>query len=291
MSNQQDVALSPIAVPAAPTRRKWLRILRSRTAMVGLCLIGFWVLVAILAPVLPLYSPTEQDSMAMMNPNPSFAHLLGTDILGRDILSRLIFGARTVLMVAPLSVAVAMMVGIALGMLAGYFGGWIDVIISRASDIILAFPVLVLYVILIANIGPSVLNIIIATTIASAPGIGRITRGLVLGLKEQEYVAAARLRSESTLYIMLVEILPNCRGPLIVDGCLRIGYTIITIGILGFLGLGLPAPNPDWGGMVRESTTVINVWPFMSILPSLAIVTLVLGFNLLADGIREAWKP
>ena len=289
MANQQDTVRSR-RLPNA-RRRKWLRILRSRTAVVGLCLIGFWVTVAILAPILPIYSPTEQDSMAMMNPNPSAAHWLGTDILGRDILSRLIYGARTVLVVAPLSVGVAMIVGIALGMLAGYFGGWVDAVISRASDIILAFPVLVLYVILIANIGPSVLNIIIATTIASAPGIGRITRGLVLGLKEQEYVAAARLRAESTLYIMLVEILPNCRGPLIVDGCLRIGYTIITIGILGFLGLGLPAPNPDWGGMVRESTTVINVWPFMSLLPSLAIVTLVLGFNLLADGIREAWKP
>jgi peptide/nickel transport system permease protein len=291
MTSQQEAVLSPITLPVAPVRRKWLRILRSRTAVVGLCLVGFWIILAIAAPILPLQSPTEQDAMAMMNPNPSASHWLGTDILGRDILSRLIYGARTVLVVAPLSVGVAMIVGIMLGMMAGYFGGWVDTIISRASDIILAFPVLVLYVILIANIGPSVLNIIIATTIASAPGIGRITRGLVLGLKEQEYVAAARLRAESTPYIMLVEILPNCRGPLIVDGCLRIGYTIITIGILGFLGLGLPAPNPDWGGMVRESTTVINVWPFMSLLPSLAIVTLVLGFNLLADGIREAWKP
>jgi peptide/nickel transport system permease protein len=176
-------------------------------------------------------------------------------------------------------------------MFAGYYGGWIDAVISRFSDIVLAFPVLILYVILIANIGPSVLNIVIATTIASAPGIGRITRGLVLGLKQQEYIAAARLRAESTLYIMVVELLPNCRSMLIVDACLRIGYTIITIGILGFLGLGLPPPNPDWGGMVKESTTVLNVWPLMSLAPSIAIVSLVLGFNLLADGLREAWKP
>ncbi|TIS62775.1 MAG: ABC transporter permease, partial [Mesorhizobium sp.] len=261
-------------------RLKWARILRSPTALVGLFLVGFWVLAAILAPVLPLYSPTEQDVMALADPTPSAAHWLGVDILGRDELSRLIFGARTVLVVAPLSVAVAMIVGI--------YGGWIDAVISRLSDIILAFPVLVLYVILIANIGPSIINIVIATTIASAPGIGRITRGLVLGLKEQEYIAAARLRAESTLYIMLVELLPNCRGMLIVDACLRIGYTIITIGILGFLGLGLPPPNPDWGGMVKESTTVLNVWPLMSVLPSIGIVSLVLGFNLLADGLREA---
>ena len=288
---EQNVMDAGAAVAKSTKRRKWTQILRSRTAMVGLFLISFWVLAALLAPILPLYSPTEQGVMAMADPTPSAAHWLGPDILGRDELSRLIFGARTVLIVAPLSVAVAMVAGITMGMFAGYYGGWIDAVISRFSDIVLAFPVLVLYVILIANIGPSVLNIVIATTIASAPGIGRITRGLVLGLKEQEYIAAARLRAESTLYIMVVELLPNCRGMLIVDACLRIGYTIITIGILGFLGLGLPPPNPDWGGMVKESTTVLNVWPLMSLAPSIAIVSLVLGFNLLADGLREAWKP
>ncbi|UDL92032.1 ABC transporter permease [Mesorhizobium sp. PAMC28654] len=288
---EQNVMDAGAATAKSAKRRKWTQILRSRTAMVGLFLISFWVLAALLAPILPLYSPTEQDVMAMADPTPSAAHWLGTDILGRDLLSRLIFGARTVLVVAPLSVAVAMIAGITMGMFAGYYGGWIDAVISRFSDIVLAFPVLVLYVILIANIGPSVLNIVIATTIASAPGIGRITRGLVLGLKEQEYIAAARLRAESTLYIMVVELLPNCRNMLIVDACLRIGYTIITIGILGFLGLGLPPPNPDWGGMVKEGTTVLNVWPLMSLAPSIAIVSLVLGFNLLADGLREAWKP
>ncbi|MBB4440131.1 MULTISPECIES: ABC transporter permease [Rhizobium] len=288
----QDNITAAVAPPPKRTERpSWMRIFHSRTAVVGLCLVLLWVLAALLAPILPLPSPTDSDVMAMSNPYPSAAHWLGTDILGRDMLSRLIFGARTVLSVAPLSVAVAMIVGIAMGMIAGYYGGWVDVLISRFSDIILAFPVLVIYVILIANIGPSVLNIVIATMIASAPGIGRITRGLVLGLKQQEYVAAAKLRAESTLYIMIVELLPNCRSLLIVDACLRIGYTIITIGILGFLGLGLPPPNPDWGGMVKESVTVLNVWPHMSLIPSAALVSLVLGFNLLADGMREAWKP
>jgi ABC-type dipeptide/oligopeptide/nickel transport system permease subunit len=291
MSVQQDVNLLKTVPASKAERSKWLQVFKSPTAVVGLFLVAFWIAAALLAPALPLPSPTDSDVMAMADPTPSAAHWLGTDILGRDLLARLIFGARTVLIVAPLSVAVAMIVGIAMGMVAGYYGGWIDTVISRVSDIILAFPVLVLYVILIANIGPSVFNIVIATTIASAPGIGRITRGLVLGLKEQEYIAAARLRDENTLYIMLVELLPNCRSMLIVDACLRIGYTIITIGILGFLGLGLPPPNPDWGGMVKESTTVLNVWPLMSLAPSFAIVSLVLGFNLLADGLREAWKP
>jgi ABC-type dipeptide/oligopeptide/nickel transport system permease subunit len=272
-------------------RPGWMRIFQSKTATMGLALVAFWVVVGLLAPILPLPSATESDVAAMGNPYPSASHWLGTDILGRDVLARLIFGARTVLLVAPMSVAVAMAVGITLGMVAGYYGGWIDMLISRFSDIILAFPVRVIYVILIANIGPSVVNIVIATTIASAPGIGRITRGLVLGLKEQEYIAAAQLRAESTFYIMVVELLPNCRSLLIVDACLRIGYTIITIGILGFLGLGLPPPNPDWGGMVKESVTVLTVWPLMSIFPSVALVSLVLGFNLLADGLREAWKP
>jgi ABC-type dipeptide/oligopeptide/nickel transport system permease subunit len=291
MSVQQGVNLLKTVPVSKAEPTKWLQVFKSPTAVVGLFLVTFWIAAALLAPALPLPSPTDSDVMAMADPTPSAAHWLGTDILGRDLLARLIFGARTVLLVAPLSVVVAMTVGIAMGMVAGYYGGWIDTVISRVSDIILAFPVLVLYVILIANIGPSVFNIVIATTIASAPGIGRITRGLVLGLKEQEYIAAARLRDESTLYIMLVELLPNCRSMLIVDACLRIGYTIITIGILGFLGLGLPPPNPDWGGMVKESTTVLNVWPLMSLAPSFAIVSLVLGFNLLADGLREAWKP
>ena len=286
---------SPLKVSAAATRtvgrRKRKLLFRSRTAAIGFFLVSFWVLAALFAPVLPLASPTQQDALALADPTPSAKHVLGTDLLGRDVLSRLIYGARTVLTVAPLSVAVAMLVGITIGMLAGYYGGWIDLLISRISDILLAFPVVVLYVILIANIGPSILNIVIATTIASAPGIGRITRSLVLGLKQQEYIAAAKLRGESALYIMLVELLPNCRGMLIVDACLRIGYTIITIGILGFLGLGLPPPNPDWGGMVKESTTVLNVWPLMSLFPAFAIVSLVLGFNLLADGLRELRKP
>jgi peptide/nickel transport system permease protein len=285
---------SPLKVSAAATRtvgrRKRKLLFRSRTAAIGLFLVSFWVLAALFAPVLPLASPTQQDALALADPTPSAKHVLGTDLLGRDVLSRLIYGARTVLTVAPLSVAVAMLVGITIGMLAGYYGGWIDLLISRISDILLAFPVVVLYVILIANIGPSILNIVIATTIASAPGIGRITRSLVLGLKQQEYIAAAKLRGENALYIMVVELLPNCRGMLIVDACLRIGYTIITIGILGFLGLGLPPPNPDWGGMVKESTTVLNVWPLMSLFPAFAIVSLVLGFNLLADGLRELRK-
>ena len=159
--------------------------------------------------------------------------------------------------------------------------------ISRAADVILSFPVVVLYVILIANIGPSALNIVVAVVLASAPGIARIVRGLVLSLVHHDFVAAAQLRRESDLYIMLVELLPNCRAPLITDFCLRLGYTTITIGTLGFLGLGLPPPTPDWGGMVKQGTAMITVYPHMSLYPAIAIVSLILGFNLLADGLTE----
>jgi peptide/nickel transport system permease protein len=265
----------------------WRRLPSSPVAMVGLGIVLFWVVLAILAPILPMPLPNAQDYKSMGHPFSSAAHWLGVDPLGRDLLSRIVWGGRTVLEIAPIAVVIAYTVGCAMGLLAGYFGGWVDAAISRASDVILSFPVVVLYVILIANIGPSAVNIVVAVVLASAPGIARIVRGLVLSLMPQEFVAAAYLRREGNLFVMLVELLPNCRGPLITDFCLRLGYTTITIGTLGFLGLGLPPPNPDWGGMVKQATSMITVFPHMSLYPAIALVSLILGFNLLADGITE----
>lgn len=281
-----DIVRAEAIEERSPPGLIW-RLPTSRVAMIGLAVILFWVVLAVLAPLLGLAPPNAQDYAAIAEPKPSEAHWLGVDPLGRDMLSRLIWGARTVLTVAPIAVVAAYLVGCTLGLLAGYYGGLLDTLISRLSDVILAFPVIVLYVILIANIGPSMLNIVVAVVLASAPGIGRIVRGLTLELKEQDFVAAAQLRRETGLYVMVVELLPNCRGPLITDFCLRLGYTTITIGILGFLGLGLPPPDPDWGGMVQQATAMITVWPHMALFPCFAIVSLVLGFNLLADGLRE----
>jgi peptide/nickel transport system permease protein len=284
--NRSDVGSG--AVREGSSARAFLRrLLQSRIATIGGALVLTWVMLALLAPWLGLPSPNLQDYIAIAHPAPSTQHWLGVDPVGRDVLSRLIWGARTVLTVAPIAVIAAYLVGCTLGLLAGYYGRWIDALISRLSDVILSFPVIVLYVILIANIGPSRLNIVIAVVLASGPGIARIVRGLVLELKSQDFVAAAQLRRETAVYILLVELLPNCRGPLITDFCLRLGYTTITIGILGFLGLGLPPPDPDWGGMVQQATAMITVWPHMALLPCFAIVSLVLGFNLLADGLRE----
>jgi peptide/nickel transport system permease protein len=255
--------------------------------MVGLALVLFWIAVALLAPILPVPSPTAQDYASIRHPGPSAQHWLGVDPLGRDTLARVVWGARTVLSVAPAAVLAAYLVGCAVGLLAGYYRGWVDVVISRMSDVILSFPVVVLYVILIANIGPSAMNIVVAAVLASAPAIARIVRGLVISLKHQDFIAAAELRRESDFYIMVIELLPNCRGPLITDFCLRLGYVTIAIGTLGFLGLGLPPPTPDWGGMVKQGTTMLTVYPHMSLYPAFALVSLVLGFNLLADGLTE----
>jgi peptide/nickel transport system permease protein len=212
---------------------------------------------------------------------------LGTDHLGRDILSRIIHGSRAVLMYAPLATFCAYLVGIPMGLAAGYRRGTTDDVLSFIANVILSFPVLVLYVIIIATVGASAVNIVVAVTFASAPGIFRIVRGLVLDLRNREYVFAAETRGETPWRIMLVEILPNARGPLIVDACLRIGYVIITIGVLGFLGLGLPPPDPDWGGMINETRAMAMAFPHMTVFPCIAISSLVLGFNLLADGLRE----
>ena len=262
-------------------------IRHSWVAMIGLFLVAFWIVVAVIAPFAAPYDPNVQDFMTLAYPFPTAQHLLGVDNLGRDILSRVMWGARTVLAVAPLAVIVAYLLGCSMGLAAGYFGGWVDTILSRIADLILSFPVLILYLIIIANFGASALNIIIAVTFTAAPQIMRIVRGLTLDIKNRDYVVAAQIRGESSLYIMAVEILPNARGPLIVDACLRMGYTTIAIGVLGFLGLGLPPPDPDWGGMVKDTYSMMSVWPHMSLIPAAAISSLVIGFNLLADGLRE----
>jgi peptide/nickel transport system permease protein len=260
-------------------------ILESRVGTIGLAIVLFWVAVAILAPIIAPYSPTAL--VGKVAEPPTARHWLGTDEIGRDILSRIIYGSRTILLLSPTAVAAGLVVGGLMGLVAGYRGGLVDELIMRLADIILAFPVLLLYMIIIAAVGPSAFNIIFAVTFASSPAIARIVRSLVLELKSREFVAAARLRGESAWYIMLVEILPNARGPLIVDTCIRIGYVAFTIGTLGFLGLGIRPPTPDWGGMVNAARNWILMAPWIAAFPALAISSLVVGLNLFADGLRE----
>ncbi|GIK99004.1 MAG: peptide ABC transporter substrate-binding protein [Alphaproteobacteria bacterium] len=272
----------------APTWLRRLGLLReSPVGMIGAFLVVFWVVVALFAPLLAPYDPNANNYQALIDPTPSEEFLLGTDNQGRDILSRIIWGSRTVLIVAPIATITAYIFGCLLGLFAGYYRGWVDNVVMRIADILLSFPVIVLYIFIIVVFGASMLNIIIAVTFIAAPQITRIVRGLTLEIRERDFVAAAKMRGESPLYIMLVEILPNARGPLIVDACLRMGYTTIQIGVLGFLGLGLPPPDPDWGGMVKDTYGMMSTYPHMSLIPCAAISSLVVGFNLLADGLRE----
>jgi peptide/nickel transport system permease protein len=274
---------------AGTGRRLWeaFSVIRSsRVAMIGLVIVVFWVLVAIFAPLIAPHDPYAQDTAAI-NQGPSAQYPLGTDNLGRDILSRLIYGSRTILLLAPVSVLAAVLVGSFLGLAGGYFGGMIDEVVMRILDAIMAFPTILLYLIIISAIGPSALNVIIAITFVGAPGVARLVRSLTLDIRTRDYIRAAETRGENPFYIMFLEILPNARGPIIIDSMLRVGYAIFAIGTLGFLGLGLPPPTPDWGGMIAEARKYIWNVPLNLLWPALAISSLVVGLNLFADGLRE----
>lgn len=289
---------TPLDAPSPEKRSGWFSAMRasvanfwglifaSPTAMVGLTIFLFWVIVALFAPLLTSYTPYEQDYLNINRP-PSAQHWLGTDSLGRDVWARLVYGARTILVLGPLSVAVAFVLGILLGLPSGYFRGWVDEVVMRILDALMALPTILLYMIIISAVGPSSLNVVIAIAIGGAPGIARLVRALTMDIRTREYVAAAKLRGDPDWLIMVREILPNCRGPLIVDFLMRIGYAAFYIGTLGFLGLGLPPPTPDWGGMVQQGHNYMmsNVWPVLS--ATLAIISLVIGLNLFADGLRE----
>src|SRR5574341_189371 len=296
--------------PARPSR--WAKIkagldllARSKVAMVGLFLVGFWVIVAVFAddcivqpacwvgskdyrptPWLAAYSPDQSTGKGLSAPGPG--HWLGTDRNGRDLWARLAYGARIILTLAPLGVGAALLVGGCLGLAAGYYGGMIDELISRLLDAMIAFPQIILYMVIIAALGPSATNVILAITIAGAPGIARLVRSLTLDIKTRDYVAAAQTRGESPWYIMFVEILPNASGPIIIDAMLRVGYAVFAIGTLGFLGLGLPPPSPDWGSIVNVGRKFIQAGhPWDARWASAATAMLVVGLNLLADGLSE----
>lgn len=281
--------------------REGFSVLRaSKTATAGLIIVVFWIFVAVFAPFLTDYTPFEQDWKAP-NEGPSKAHILGTDELGRDLWSRLVYGARVVLVILPISenfwipggtalwgVIMALLLGTVLGLVSGYYGGWVDEITMRLLDAMMAVPIILLYLIIMSALGASAVNVVIAMAIVGTPGIARLVRSLTLDIRTREFICAAETRGESAWYIMFVEILPNARGPIIVDAMMRVGYAIFAMGTLGFLGLGLPPPSPDWGSMVAKGREFILAGsPWACLWPSIAIASLVVGLNLLADGLRE----
>lgn len=293
MANSSTTGTGSVIEAPSSFAKFWgnISLLReSPVGMVGAALILFWILMALLAPILPLLDPLQSilpfQKVGATGPDGT-VFWLGTDHKGRDILSRIIWGSQRVLVWATFATVIAYIVGMLMGAMAGYLGGWWDEVISFISNVLLSFPVMILYVIIITYLGASGFNIVIAVTFASAPGIMRIVRGLILDLKSRDYVFSAQTRGESALFIMLVELLPNARGPLIVDACLRLGYTVVAIATLGFLGLGLPPPEPDWGLMIKEAVPLGSFAGHMMLIPAIALSSLILGFNLLADGLRE----
>ncbi len=335
-------------------------LLDSGVGTAGLIIVLFWVFTAIFAEVIATYDPIEQFAMVkrkppgVVDPGTGIPMFFGADNLGRDLFSRMVYGSQFVLTIAPAATLIAFLVGVTLGLPAGYLGGKIDTVLSFLANLVLAFPVILLFYLLvtpgiretviptvmagtfflipiifmavffysrytarpqllavqlgitilfggwlylglvfdadptgIVSLDPNELNIFAAVVFASSPGVFRIVRGLTLDIQTRDYVAAAQTRGETPWYIMLWEILPNARGPLIVDACLRIGYTTILLGTLGFFGLGLAPESPDWGSMINQTRGFIRIVPTIVLPQTIALASLVLGLNLLADGLRE----
>ncbi len=300
--NPSPLPAPPLAAPRPGRLRSALGLLfASRVATVGFGLVSFWVVVGLVSLLWTPFPPNASQFAQNLPPNAT--NWLGTDHLGRDILSRLMVGTQVILLKTrlpvgertfslPIGVALwgvlgSLALGTLLGQIAGYRRGRWDQGIMQLLDAFVAFPSIVLYLVVIAALGRGDLLVIFAIAITGAPGVARLARGLTLDISTRDYVRAAETRGESQWYIMFREILPNARGPLLVDAMLRVGYAIFAIGTLGFLGLGLPPPDPDWGSMVNEARRFMYSSAWGVVWPSLAISSLVVGLSLMADGLRE----
>lgn len=273
-----------------PWFEAWRRLLQSKIGIAGLGIIIFLIIVAALAPVIAPYDPFEQDILARYKA-PSADHFLGTDEMGRDILSRIIYGSRISLQVGLVSVALALILGVGFGLLAGYYGGKIDMVIMRFMDIMLAFPSILLAIGIVAILGPQLKNAMLAIGIINVPRFARIVRSSVLSIKESEYISAARALGAGDLRIVFKHLLPNAMAPLIVQTTLSIATAILEAAALSFLGLGAQPPSPEWGAMLSDARSSLQKAPWVATFPGLAIIFGVLGFNLLGDGLRDALDP
>lgn len=275
---------------SSPWRDAWRVLKRNKMAMAGLAIILFFILVAIFAPWLTPYEYDKGELTDRLKP-PSAEHYFGTDYNGRDIFTRILYGARISLWVGFFSVMGSIVVGSLLGLLAGFYGRWVDTIISRLFDIMLAFPSILLAIAIVSILGPSLQNALLAIAIVNIPTFGRLVRSRVLSLKEEEFVMSARAIGMSDGRILFQHILPNSLAPIIVTGTLGIATAIIEAAALGFLGLGAQAPQPEWGKMLADSQQYIQKAPWTVFFPGLSIMLTVLGFNLIGDGLRDALDP
>jgi peptide/nickel transport system permease protein len=275
---------------ATPGQRAWRRLVRRRGAMLGLVVVVLFVLMALGASWIAPYDPVA-TSWSAVRKGPSAAYWFGTDELGRDVLSRVIWGARASLLAGLVSVTISMLLGVPIGLLGGYLGGWTDAVVSRCTDAMLAIPFLILAIALAAFLGPSLTNAMIAIGVSATPVFIRLTRAQVLAVKVEDYVEAARAVGNPHWRIALRHVLPNILPPLIVQSTLAIAAAIIAEASLSFLGLGQQPPAPSWGSMLNTAKNYVDNAPWMALWPGLSIFLLVLSFNLLGDGLRDALDP
>lgn len=265
------------------------RLSRMPWFLSGLSILLFWVVMAVGWRWIAPYNPYATDPLHTLA-GPSGLHWLGTDQLGRDVLSRTLAGAASVLTIAPVATVLALLLGTAAGLVAGYYGGLLEDVLMRGVDAFLAFPGIIIAVFVLGLVGPSELTIIVLIAVFFAPLVTRTVRSAVVGARESGYVEAARLRNESGLWIMAVELLPNIRGPIIVEGTVRLGYAVFTAATLSFLGLGLQPPSADWGLTVATERTYIQVAPLTVLAPAIALGSLIVAINLVADGLRRGFE-
>lgn len=282
----------------APVKKKsqiveiWKRLCRNKTAMLGLIIVTILVLIAIFSPIVFDYdTQVIKTNYSNTLQHPSLQHPFGTDELGRDILIRVLYGTTTSLSIGVVTVAIALAAGLVLGAAAGYFGGKVDMVIMRIMDIFLAIPGTLLAICIVASLGNSIPNLVIAQAISSIPTFSRVVRGAVMTVRDAEYVEAARAIGAKDATIILHDVLPNSLAPIIVQTTLQVASVILSIAGLSFIGLGIPAPRPEWGAMLSSARSYIRDYSYMCLFPGLAIMTTILSLNLLGDGLRDALDP
>lgn len=288
--------MNPAVVTSVQVARRqstsaWRRFLRDRWAVVALALLVFVAVIVALGPSLAPYDPLQTNLGMRLKPPGTPGHPLGTDELGRDVLSRLLYGARPSIGVGFAAVAVAMLIGVPIGLLAGYVGGLFDTVVSRIVDVLLAFPYVLLAIAIVAALGPGLFNAMLAVGIAGVPYYVRIVRASALALREQEFVQASRALGASHAWILLRHIFPNALSPLIVAATLDVGWMITAAAGLSFLGLGAQPPQPEWGVMLSDGRQYVGVAPHLALVPGFAIFLVVLALNLVGDGLRDALDP
>lgn len=286
--NQEPQTSVPAA--ASPWKEAFRELRKNKLAIVGMFIISFFILIAIFAPFLTSYS-SETINAGPRLTGPNADNWFGTDDLGRDIFTRIVFGARISLMVGFFAVTGALIFGSLLGIVAGYYGRWVDMIISRIFDIMLAFPSILLAIAIVAILGPSLQNALIAIAIINIPIFGRLVRSKVISIREEEYILAAKAQGMKSGRILIHHVLPNSTAPIIVQATLGFGTAILEAAALGFLGLGAQPPTPEWGSMLSDARQYIQSAPWTVLFPGVSIMLVVLGFNMIGDGLRDALDP